>query len=108
MFGAIIKSYWAEKNNIDPENIVTVSVMPCVAKKFECGREEMEVGGNRDVDIVISATPGCKNDVRAGINLTSFPMKNSTDTFEESSGAAVIFGATGGVMEAALRTVRMF
>lgn len=106
MFGAIIKSYWAEKNNIDPENIVTVSVMPCVAKKFECGREEMEVGGNRDVDIVISTRELARMIKSAGINFTELPDDEKFDKpFEEATGAGVIFGATGGVMEAALRTV---
>ena len=105
MFGAIIKSYWAEKNNIDPENIVTVSVMPCVAKKFECGREEMEVGGNRDVDIVISTRELARMIKSAGIEFNELPDEKFDQPFEEASGAAVIFGATGGVMEAALRTV---
>lgn len=105
MFGAIIKSYWAEKNDIDPENIVTVSVMPCVAKKFECGREEMEVGGNRDVDIVISTRELARMIKSAGIEFNELPDEKFDQPFEEASGAAVIFGATGGVMEAALRTV---
>lgn len=106
MFGAIIKSYWAEKHGIDPKNIVNVSVMPCVAKKFECGREEMEVGGNRDVDIVISTRELARMIKSAGINFTELPDDEKFDKpFEEATGAGVIFGATGGVMEAALRTV---
>ncbi len=105
MFGAILKSYWAEKNNVDPKNIVTVSVMPCVAKKFECGRDEMEVDGNRDVDIVISTRELARMIKSAGIKFTELPDEKFDSPFEEASGAGVIFGATGGVMEAALRTV---
>lgn len=105
MFGAIIKSYWAEKNGIDPQNIVTVSVMPCVAKKFECGREEMAVNGNRDVDIVISTRELARMIKQAGIKFAELPDEKFDAPFEEASGAGVIFGATGGVMEAALRTV---
>lgn len=105
MFGAILKSYYAEKNGIDPEKIVNVSVMPCVAKKFECGREEMEVAGKRDVDIVISTRELAKMIKEAGIKFTELPDEAFDNPFEEASGAGVIFGATGGVMEAALRTV---
>ncbi len=105
MFGAIIKSYWAEKNGLDPKNIVTVSVMPCVAKKFECGRDEMEVNGNRDVDIVISTRELARMIKQAGIKFAELPDEKFDNPFEEASGAGVIFGATGGVMEAALRTV---
>ncbi|MBQ2613774.1 MAG: iron hydrogenase small subunit [Clostridia bacterium] len=105
MFGAIIKSYWAEKNGLDPKNIVTVSVMPCVAKKFECGRDEMEVAGNRDVDIVISTRELARMIKQAGIKFAELPDEKFDNPFEEASGAGVIFGATGGVMEAALRTV---
>jgi len=105
MFGAIIKSYWAEKNGIDPKNIVVVSVMPCVAKKFESGRDEMEVNGNRDVDIVISTRELGRMIKEAGIKFAELPDEKFDNPFEEASGAGVIFGATGGVMEAALRTV---
>ena len=105
MFGAILKSYWAEKQGIDPKNIVNVSVMPCVAKKFECGREEMEVGGNRDVDIVISTRELARMIKTAGIEFDKLPDVKFDSPFEEATGAGVIFGATGGVMEAALRTV---
>ena len=105
MFGAIIKSYWAEKNGVDPEKIVTVSVMPCVAKKFECGRDEMEVNGKRDVDIVISTRELARMIKQAGINFKNLPDEKFDNPFTEASGAGVIFGATGGVMEAALRTV---
>ena len=105
MFGAIIKSYWAEKNGVDSEKIVTVSVMPCVAKKFECGREEMEVEGKRDVDIVISTRELARMIKQAGLKFADLPDEKFDNPFEEASGAGVIFGATGGVMEAALRTV---
>ena len=105
MFGAILKSYWAEKQGIDPKNIVNVSVMPCVAKKFECGREEMEVDGNRDVDIVISTRELARMIKTAGIEFDALSDVKFDVPFEEATGAGVIFGATGGVMEAALRTV---
>ncbi|MBO5363876.1 MAG: iron hydrogenase small subunit [Clostridia bacterium] len=105
MFGAIIKSYYAEKHGIDPKSIVTVSVMPCVAKKFESGRDEMEAAGLRDVDIVISTRELAKMIKEAGIKFTELPDEKFDNPFEEASGAGVIFGATGGVMEAALRTV---
>lgn len=105
MFGAILKTYYAEQNGIDPEKIFVVSVMPCVAKKFECGREEMEVNGNRDVDAVISTRELARMIKQAGINFKDLPDEKFDNPFEEASGAGVIFGATGGVMEAALRTV---
>ena len=105
MFGAIIKSYYAEKHGIDPEKIFNVSVMPCVAKKFECGREEMMVDGKHDVDAVISTRELARMIKQAGINFKELPDEKFDNPFEEASGAGVIFGATGGVMEAALRTV---
>ncbi|MBQ4145701.1 MAG: iron hydrogenase small subunit [Clostridia bacterium] len=105
MFGAIIKSFYAEKHGIDPKKIVMVSVMPCVAKKFESGREEMEAGGLRDVDIVISTRELARMIKTAGIKFAELPDEAFDAPFAEASGAGVIFGATGGVMEAALRTV---
>lgn len=105
MFGAILKTYWAEKHGIDPKNIFVVSVMPCVAKKFESGREEMEANGLRDVDAVITTRELAKMIKTAGIEFTELPDEKFDAPFEEASGAGVIFGATGGVMEAALRTV---
>lgn len=105
MFGAILKSYYAQKNNIAPDKIFVVSVMPCVAKKFECGREEMEVNGNRDVDAVISTRELARMIKQAGIKFIELPDEKFDNPFEEASGAGVIFGATGGVTEAALRTV---
>lgn len=105
MFGAVLKSYYAQKNNIDPEKIVVISVMPCVAKKFESDREEMAVGGLRDVDIVISTRELAKMIKQSGIKYELLPDEKFDAPFEEATGAGVIFGATGGVMEAALRTV---
>lgn len=105
MFGAVLKSYYAEKHNIEPKNIVNVSVMPCVAKKFEAGRPEMENEGLRDVDIVISTRELARMIKQAGIKFNELPDEAFDKPFEEATGAGVIFGATGGVMEAALRTV---
>ncbi len=105
MFGAILKSYYAEKNDIDPDSIVVVSVMPCVAKKFEAGRPELNSNGLRDVDIVISTRELARMIKENGINFTELPNEDFDQPFERASGAGVIFGATGGVMEAALRTV---
>ncbi len=104
MFGAVIKSYYAEKEGIDPSKIVVVSVMPCVAKKFEAGRPEMEAK-YRDVDYVISTRELARMIKQAGIRFTELPEEKFDNPFEEATGAGVIFGATGGVMEAALRTV---
>ncbi len=106
MFGAVIKSYYAEKKGIDPKNIFTVSVMPCTAKKFESGREEMEVNGLRDVDAVITTRELAAMIKTAGIDFVNLEDEAFDDIFGIGSGAGVIFGATGGVMEAALRTVK--
>ncbi len=100
MFGALLKSYFAEKNNIDPAKIVSVSVMPCTAKKFEVGREEM----NNDVDISITTRELARMIERAGIKFNYLADEEFDDPMGTDTGAAVIFGATGGVMEAALRT----
>ncbi len=105
MFGAILKTYYAEKMGIDPEKMFVVSVMPCVAKKFEAGRPEMEVNSLRDVDAVISTRELAKMIKESGILFNKLPDEKFDNPFEEASGAGVIFGATGGVMEAALRTV---
>lgn len=104
MFGAVLKSYYAEKNGIDPKKMFVVSVMPCVAKKFEAARPEMECGGLRDVDAVISTRELAKMIKEAGIMFDKLPDEEFDVPFERASGAGVIFGATGGVMEAALRT----
>ena len=105
MFGAILKTYYAEKHNIDPAKMVVVSVMPCVAKKFESSREEMEAAGLRDVDIVISTRELARMIKASGIQFNKLPDEEFDQPFERATGAGVIFGATGGVMEAALRTV---
>ena len=105
MFGSIVKSYYAEKENIDPKNIVVVSVMPCVAKKGESLREEMQNNGLRDVDIVITTRELGKMIKAAGIDFNSLEDEEPDKILGEYSGAGVIFGASGGVMEAALRTV---
>ncbi len=105
MFGAILKTYYADKMGIDPEKMFVVSVMPCVAKKFESSRPEMEVDSLRDVDAVISTRELAKMIKESGILFNKLPDEKFDNPFEEASGAGVIFGATGGVMEAALRTV---
>ena len=106
MFGAIIKSYYAEKEGIDPAKIFVVSVMPCTAKKFEAQREEMKGTGYMDVDAVLTVRELGKMIRQAGIDFVNLPDAEFDNPFGEATGAAVIFGATGGVMEAALRTVK--
>lgn len=101
MMGAVLKSYYAELNDIDPEKIFVVSVMPCSAKKYECGREEMA----NDVDVVITTRELGKMIKEAGLSFTNLPDEDFDPVFGDSTGAAVLFGTTGGVMEAALRTV---
>ncbi len=104
MFGAVLKTYYAKKHGIDPAKMVVVSIMPCVAKKFESQRPEM--GGEfRDVDYVLSTRELARMIKQAGIKFNNLPEEKFDAPFEEASGAGVIFGATGGVMEAALRTV---
>lgn len=105
MFGAILKSYYADKEGIDPKKMFVVSVMPCVAKKFESARDEMESDGLRDVDAVITTRELAKMIKQSGIKFTELPDEEFDNPFEEATGAGVIFGATGGVTEAALRTV---
>lgn len=104
MFGAVMKSYYAEKNGIDPKKMFVVSVMPCVAKKFEAGRPELGTNGLQDVDAVISTRELARMIKQAGIMFDKLPDEEFDVPFERASGAGVIFGATGGVMEAALRT----
>ena len=104
MQGAIIKTYYAEKNEIDPKDIVSVSVMPCTAKKFECGRDDESASGYADVDIVLTTRELGRMIKGAGIKFTSLPDEEPDAPLARGTGAAVIFGATGGVMEAALRT----
>ncbi len=104
MAGAVIKTYWAEKEGIDAKDIVSVSVMPCTAKKFEIGREDQSAAGVPDVDIAITTRELGRMIERAGLNFTALPDEDFDNPLGEDTGAAVIFGATGGVMEAALRT----
>lgn len=104
MFGAIAKTYYAEKFNIDPKDIVCVSVMPCTAKKFELGRDDENAAGVPDVDISITTRELARLIRKTGINFRSLPDEDFDEPLGESTGAGVIFGATGGVMEAALRT----
>ena len=104
MEGAVIKSYFAEKNGIDPHDIVVVSVMPCTAKKYECKRPELGHDGMSDVDIVITTRELARMIKLAGINFAALPDEDFDEMLGDSTGAAVIFGVTGGVMEAALRT----
>ena len=104
MEGALIKSYYAQKAGIDPKDIAVVSVMPCTAKKFEATREELSATGYPDVDEVITTRELAHMIKEAGIDFAALPDSDFDDMLGESTGAAVIFGATGGVMEAALRT----
>ena len=104
MFGAIIKSYYAEKNNIDPKNIYVVSVMPCIAKKYERQREEMKENGLWDVDSVITTRELARMIKQANIEFDKLEDETFDNPMGEATGAAAIFGVTGGVMEAALRT----
>ncbi|MDD4164066.1 MAG: NADH-dependent [FeFe] hydrogenase, group A6 [Eubacteriales bacterium] len=105
MLAALIKSYYAEKTGIDPKNIYTVSIMPCTAKKFESKREELGDNGVQDVDAVLTVRELAMMIKAAGIDFNRLPDDDFDSLFGESTGAGVIFGATGGVMEAALRTV---
>jgi len=105
MFGAVIKTYYAKLHNIDPNDIVTVALMPCSAKKFECNRPEMADSGFKDVDYGLTTREMAQMIKEAGIHLPDMPKSDFDDPFGTATGSGVIFGATGGVMEAALRTV---
>ena len=104
MFGAVIKSYYAQKENIDPKDLFVVSVIPCTAKKFEVTREEQLRDGMEDVDVALTTRELGRMIKNAGIVFTDLEDEKFDDPFEIASGAGTIFGATGGVMEAALRT----
>lgn len=104
MFGAIAKSYFADKIGVDRKDLVVVSVMPCLAKKYECQRDEFKVDGNPDVDYSISTRELASLIKSANIDFLSLPDEDFDAPLGESTGAAVIFGATGGVIEAAVRT----
>jgi iron-only hydrogenase group A len=105
MFGALAKTYFAEKAGIDPSKIVVVSVMPCTAKKFECDREEMKSSGFKDVDYVLTTRELGRMITEAGIEFSNLEDGEQDAPMGMSTGAADIFANTGGVMEAALRTV---
>lgn len=104
MFGSIAKTYWAEKMNIPREDLVVVSIMPCLAKKYECAREEFAVNGDPDVNYSLSTRELASLIKRANIDFASLPDEDFDHPLGESTGAGVIFGASGGVMEAALRS----
>ena len=104
MFGAIAKSYFADKIGIKREDMICVSVMPCVAKKYECGRDEFKVNGNPDVDFSITTRELARLIKQANIDFNALPEEQFDSPLGESTGAAVIFGTTGGVIEAAVRT----
>ncbi len=105
MFGALVKTYYAVNAGIDPKDIFSVSVMPCTAKKFEASRPEMNSSGFRDVDVVLTTRELGRMIRQAGIDFVNLPDGKYDDPMGQYTGAGTIFGATGGVMEAALRTV---
>ncbi len=104
MQGAITKTYYAEKMGIDPKDIVSVAIMPCTAKKFECGRDDENGSGYADIDFALTTRELGRMIKSAGINFALLPDEGCDSPLGQGTGAAVIFGATGGVMEAALRT----
>ncbi len=104
MFGALVKTYYAEKNGLDPKDIVSVSIMPCTAKKFEIGRPDQSEDSYPDVDISITTREFARMVKRASIDFVSLADSTFDQPLGIGSGAGLIFGATGGVMEAALRT----
>lgn len=104
MFGPLIKTYYAQKKSIDPKDIVSVSVMPCTAKKYEADRPEMNASGYKDVDYVLTTRELARMIKQAGLDLMEIEDAEFDVPMGISTGAAVIFGATGGVMEAAIRT----
>ncbi len=115
MFGALVKTYYAKVMGLDPENIVSVSIMPCTAKKFEAKRPEMNSSGIywgkpeiRDVDAVLTTRELARMLKKSGLHLATLPAEEYNSLMGESTGAATIFGATGGVMEAAVRTFYFF
>jgi iron-only hydrogenase group A len=103
MFGALAKTFYAEKQKLDPAKIVSVSIMPCTAKKFEANRPEMRASGYKDVDYVLTTRELGKLIKSAGININEVKPQDYDPIMGEGTGAATIFGVTGGVMEAALR-----
>jgi len=105
MFGSLVKTYWADKMGIDPSKIYSVSIMPCTAKKYEASRAEMQDSGYRDVDIVLTTREIGRLFRMSGLDFSKLPAAEFDSWMGKYTGAAVIFGASGGVMEAALRTV---
>lgn len=105
MFGALLKTYYADKKGIDPKDIVVVALMPCTAKKFECNRPELCSSGFKDVDYALTTRELAKMVAESGIDLPHLPDSPFDEPFGDGTGSGNIFGATGGVMEAALRTV---
>ena len=105
MFGSLVKTYWAEKMNVSPDKIYSVSIMPCTAKKFESARPEMNSSGYRDVDLVLTTRELGRILRLSGIDFGKLEPSSFDSWMGAYTGAAVIFGASGGVMEAALRTV---
>ncbi|MFA5336616.1 MAG: [Fe-Fe] hydrogenase large subunit C-terminal domain-containing protein, partial [Candidatus Omnitrophota bacterium] len=109
ILGVLSKTYYAQKNNIDPSKIVMVSIMPCTSKKYEITRsDEMHASGYQDVDIVLTTRELAGMIKQAGIDFTNLPDEESDTILGEYAGAGTIFGATGGVMEAAVRTANYF
>jgi iron only hydrogenase large subunit-like protein len=106
--GGIIKTYWAEKMKIDPKNIVVVSVMPCTAKKFESSRKEMKIKNMFPVDYVLTTREFAYMMKRHCVNFTKIKGERADHPLGEYSGAAAIYGGSGGVMESALRSARFF
>lgn len=105
IFGAIIKSYYAEKSGIDKKNIYSVAIMPCTSKKFEAARPEHSTSGAQDIDASLTTRELARMIKQAGIDFANLPDEEFDQPFGEATGAGVIFGTTGGVMEAAIRTV---
>ena len=106
MLGTLIKTYYAEKEGLDPAKIIVVSIMPCTAKKYEAQRPELSDSGYQDVDYVLTTREAARLIKLAGIKFENLPDEEFDSAFGTASGAAVIFGSTGGVMEAALRTAK--
>ena len=104
MFGGIVKTYYAEQQGLDPKDIVSVSVMPCTAKKYERQRDDQSAAGVPDVDFVITTRELARLIRRVGLDFDRLPEEDFDNVMGESTGGGIIFGATGGVMEAALRT----
>lgn len=104
MFGSLLKSYYCKKNNIDPKNLFVVSVIPCTGKKFEVTREELSKSGCDDVDVALTTRELAQMIKEAGVRFTDLPDEAYDNPFEVATGGGAIFGATGGVLEAALRT----